>query len=468
MCLCPLPVKSNKLDFNPFKDSFINYVPCGTCRECRESYSNGYVARLLAHYNYIRSFGYKTLYFTLTYDRFNLPKYKDLVCFNKKHLQNYFKRLRKSGLKFDYFVTSEYGDNKKRPHYHIVIYLLSNFPLSKAIQTFKGEWIYGNAFFGINNGVVLDNRPFYYCTKYLTKSVDEFYHINKFSDFDLQDFVTNALPLGYTFRHFHLASKGIGQTLLDSLKDIDFIKGYFNSLDISGKNVKLPIPLYIYRKKCYEVYTNKHGNISYTLNSYGKSLIRKRFHYQYQKHFESIKALIPNLDFYYDFLRPLHSLVSPSLLPEFKSRLTDDFLKSFVAWKLFYSRFDTLKFSFIDFHKDLDFFIECLDYPDFIFDSPIHYYHPSTSDFIILDKVFNILSNHLKYRAYVDNTNLFNTRQSIISLRTGKRKIYPVESFKTFKNYSPLCLTIFKNLRNPKNKKVSHAQLNYSALSLAV
>lgn len=37
---------------------------------------------------------------------------------NKKHLQNFFKRLRHRVPKFTYYACGEYGDENKRPHYH--------------------------------------------------------------------------------------------------------------------------------------------------------------------------------------------------------------------------------------------------------------------------------------------------------------------------------------------------------------
>lgn len=55
----------------------------------------------------------------LTYDDDNLPKYGQLV---KADLQKFFKRLRKSGYKFRYVASGEYGEQTRRPHFHIALF----------------------------------------------------------------------------------------------------------------------------------------------------------------------------------------------------------------------------------------------------------------------------------------------------------------------------------------------------------
>lgn len=55
----------------------------------------------------------------LTYDDAWLPPYGQL---HKKHLQDFFKRLRKAGFKFRYVASGEYGDISRRPHFHIALF----------------------------------------------------------------------------------------------------------------------------------------------------------------------------------------------------------------------------------------------------------------------------------------------------------------------------------------------------------
>jgi len=55
----------------------------------------------------------------LTYDDAHLPEHGQLF---KEDLQRFFKRLRKSGFKFKYVASGEYGDASRRPHFHIALF----------------------------------------------------------------------------------------------------------------------------------------------------------------------------------------------------------------------------------------------------------------------------------------------------------------------------------------------------------
>jgi len=56
---------------------------------------------------------------TLTYSDENLPAHNSL---NYKHLQNFWKRLRKEVGELRYYAVGEYGDETNRPHYHACIF----------------------------------------------------------------------------------------------------------------------------------------------------------------------------------------------------------------------------------------------------------------------------------------------------------------------------------------------------------
>lgn len=55
----------------------------------------------------------------LTFDDTHLPEHGQLW---KDDLQRFFKRLRKSGFKFKYVASGEYGDESRRPHFHIALF----------------------------------------------------------------------------------------------------------------------------------------------------------------------------------------------------------------------------------------------------------------------------------------------------------------------------------------------------------
>lgn len=127
MCIFPLHLKS--------KDAYgcdINVtVPCGKCIECVKDYQNSWKIRLIEE---CREHLY-VYFFTLTYNDVTVPilDYCDfqLLFPDKRDVQLWLKKFRThygrlfgkgSDLDFKYFVTSEYGPNTGRPHYHGILF----------------------------------------------------------------------------------------------------------------------------------------------------------------------------------------------------------------------------------------------------------------------------------------------------------------------------------------------------------
>lgn len=88
---------------------------CGQCMECRLAYSREWAIRI-THEAQMHD---KNCFLTLTYDDANLPEHGQLV---KRDLQLFFKRLRKDAGPFRYVAAGEYGDLKRRPHFHAAIF----------------------------------------------------------------------------------------------------------------------------------------------------------------------------------------------------------------------------------------------------------------------------------------------------------------------------------------------------------
>lgn len=116
---------------------------CGQCMECRLAYSREWAIRIMheARMHSANSF------VTLTYDDRNLPPYGQLV---KRDLQLFFKRLRKSFSKFRYVACGEYGDLRRRPHFHCAIFGLDfradRIPYGVGV---KGEPLYVSPALGV-------------------------------------------------------------------------------------------------------------------------------------------------------------------------------------------------------------------------------------------------------------------------------------------------------------------------------
>lgn len=92
---------------------------CGQCLACRINRRNKWTGRLLLE----RALHKDALFVTLTYANEHLPSPPSV---SKTHLQAFMKRLRKnSGKEIRFYACGEYGDEKGRPHYHLILFGLS-------------------------------------------------------------------------------------------------------------------------------------------------------------------------------------------------------------------------------------------------------------------------------------------------------------------------------------------------------
>lgn len=83
--------------------------------ECRLAYSREWAIRI-THEARMHS---ANCFITLTYDDAHLPRFGQLV---KRDLQLFFKRLRKVSPPFKYVACGEYGDTRRRPHFHAALF----------------------------------------------------------------------------------------------------------------------------------------------------------------------------------------------------------------------------------------------------------------------------------------------------------------------------------------------------------
>lgn len=171
-------------------------IPCGKCSACVQNKSLEWTARLMKE---AEEWKY-TYFITLTYDDKHL---KDL---NKRDLQLFLKRFRKT-TDFDckYYITGEYGETTKRPHYHAILFLNDKIP----DLVFYGNNLFtSETFFSTwKNGQVLissdvNERSIKYTIGYTLKKIGE--------------------------SKMTLMSKGLGLKYLDSKKDdIKFSNGFY-------------------------------------------------------------------------------------------------------------------------------------------------------------------------------------------------------------------------------------------------
>lgn len=245
MCISPLRLK------HPTEDKFID-VPCGKCIECCQKAVNAWAFRLIE-----QSKSSKRAYFiTLTYDDEHLPVNIDDAtgefkpCFRKSDVQKLIQALRdharrqlsmsldKSDVKrivskIKYFVSSEYGDNTWRSHYHGII-----FGYPGDIDTFTSDLskFWTNGFVSVSN---CNDVRCYYVVKYLYKARLPSYY--------------KQSPFGELEKPFMICSKGLGiEFLTPAIRDF-MLGGDFGNepnLQIHQSGVVKTIPKY-YRDKVF-------------------------------------------------------------------------------------------------------------------------------------------------------------------------------------------------------------------------
>ena len=161
-------------------------VPCGKCDICKQNKMKDWLFRL----QFDVDASVNCFFVTLTYNDDNLPQYV-----SKEDVQKFFKRLRKRCVKPDsihpnieYFIVSEYGSLRNRPHYHAVV--MNVVPLEGTPQdAIDKSWQNGFVYIGTVTPASLR-----YVLKYIQKDAD--------------------LPVDKFQSLFYLMSKGIGRTFL--------------------------------------------------------------------------------------------------------------------------------------------------------------------------------------------------------------------------------------------------------------
>lgn len=111
-------------------------IPCGQCIGCRTDRKLEWALRL-THESRLHD---RSSFVTLTYNEMKVPAGGTLC---KRHVQLFIKRLRKSiePHKIRFFACGEYGDQKGRPHYHLIIF--GYWPDdAKFFSTSKGHRLY--------------------------------------------------------------------------------------------------------------------------------------------------------------------------------------------------------------------------------------------------------------------------------------------------------------------------------------
>ena len=157
---------------------YIN-VPCGKCVECSDSKRNDLFVRASFEYKSMLKAGGIAYFVTLTYANNCLPIFNHRPCFNREDVTNFLRRLRARHFKFckqfnhdyhgiRYFVTSEYGHETHRPHYHMVIFCYH--PINEYLIPYlvRSTWHFGI----VDVQSLQSNIGIHYVSKYAGKDIN--------------------------------------------------------------------------------------------------------------------------------------------------------------------------------------------------------------------------------------------------------------------------------------------------------
>lgn len=174
-----------------------NTVPCGRCMGCRIDKKREWSLRLVHE---AQLYPGKVLWITLTYKDECLPNRKTVSI---EEAQLFLKRLRKavSPLQIRYMMSGEYGDLNFRPHYHLMLYGLTEEEIPELISAWQDRGM-----------IHIDTDPKQeqfdyiagYCVKKLTGEFTQLYIDN---DVNPEFILMSRQPaLGWTFAQKYIDS----------------------------------------------------------------------------------------------------------------------------------------------------------------------------------------------------------------------------------------------------------------------
>lgn len=203
-------------------------VRCGKCEGCLKSKINDWAFRLeqeakrSLHVHFV----------TLTYSPAYVPLTETLLhTLKKTDVQKFIKRLRKRHEKLKYFAVGEYGSRSHRPHYHLIIYNVSDETDIHSAWSINKEEIGG-----VHIGNTISDGAIPYTLKYMYKKSQ----IPQFKEDD-------------RLHEFRLMSKKLGSNYLTSSAIQWHLNDLKNRQYVTTKNgIKVALPRY-FREQLIEL-----------------------------------------------------------------------------------------------------------------------------------------------------------------------------------------------------------------------
>ena len=275
------------------------YIPCGVCEDCRRKEQNAWRFRLMSEFSMMKNKGWNVGFITLTYDNKHLPKipkklfkneqdYKEIPCFSRKDVSDFIKNLRgyykyapncNDKVPFTkenairYFVASEFGELRHRPHYHMILAWPNTVSYKDMHAKIKELWKYGLVGPQEYTGDASSKWPFEvvgdiskamnYVSKYACKDISFRMAIK---DIQFRGLKENNVPK--MCDSFHIQSKCLGFELIKNMDDNTKMELFRNGMSFVGDGQTYQIPMYIKNKLVFDVY--------YVVDENGDRLVRRK------------------------------------------------------------------------------------------------------------------------------------------------------------------------------------------------
>lgn len=287
------------------------YVPCGVCEDCRRKEQNAWRFRLMSEFTTLKQKGWHVGFITLTYDDRHLPKipkrlfkddreYKEIPCFSRKDVSGFINDLRtyfkyapncNSPVPFTksnsirYFVASEFGELRHRPHYHMIIAWPSTVSYKDMHTQIKRLWKYGIVGPQEYTGDASSKWPFEvvgdisqamnYVSKYACKDVSFRMAIKGIKFRGLKE---DKVPK--MCDSFHMQSKCLGFELIKNMDNDAKLDLFRKGMSFVGDGQSYQIPMYIKNKLVFDVY--------YVVDEKGDRLVRRKASEFFEKNKEEL------------------------------------------------------------------------------------------------------------------------------------------------------------------------------------
>lgn len=345
MCTNPIQIynRSSKISYRG--QSLLFTVPCGKCEECKKAHSNEYTLRSYFEYRDCESKGGYVYFDTLTYNNRYLPKNYGIAHFSRKHLVSCLKKLRvyltragfivKDNLK--YFITSEYGGNKHRPHYHVLFFInIPNLDVKTFWQFLNKAWIYGfcDRYNTCQNRIVNSTAALNYVSKYVQKDqewqtvVDQ--KIARLSKIGLDAHFQEHLK---DYQPFHIQSQHYGANFLKFTNLDDILRqGFIQIPDRKYLIKNYAIPTYYKRILFYYKERTADNKYIWHLNSLGICYKSLQLDNIIDNQYNKIQSTLDNLKAYNTF-ESFDLSVVPRLIAQYLGTRT---LRDFVIYSTVY------------------------------------------------------------------------------------------------------------------------------------